>query len=84
MICKINFRAPLSLPPDSLHCSPPTQVSILFADIVGFTDMSKTQPPDAVMELLNNLFTRWDAPCVGVEVYRRCIRYLCVRVCVRV
>jgi hypothetical protein len=34
-------------------------VSILFADIVGFTAMAKSQPPDTVMELLNDLFTRW-------------------------
>jgi class 3 adenylate cyclase len=33
-------------------------VSILFADVVGFTAMAKTQPPDVVMDLLNDLFTR--------------------------
>lgn len=35
------------------------QVSILFADIVGWTEMCKTQPPEVVMALLNDLFTRW-------------------------
>jgi len=44
-----------------LHQPIPTfrrQVSILFADIVGFTSMAKSHPADVVMELLNDLFTR--------------------------
>ena len=35
-------------------------VTVLFADIVGFTTLSKTLPPERVVELLNRLFTRFD------------------------
>ena len=33
---------------------------VLFADIVGFTSMSETMPPHEVVELLNEIFTRFD------------------------
>ncbi|KAI8465323.1 MAG: nucleotide cyclase [Monoraphidium minutum] len=46
------------------------QVSILFADIVGFTSMAKTQPPDVVMDLLNDLFTRFDMMLEEYSVYK--------------
>ncbi len=36
------------------------EVTILFADIVGFTPLASHQPPDAVVKLLNSLFTRFD------------------------
>jgi adenylate cyclase len=35
-------------------------VSILFADIVGFTPLASRLAPSIVVELLNNLFTRFD------------------------
>jgi class 3 adenylate cyclase len=35
-------------------------VTVLFADIVGFTPLSATLPPERVVELLNTLFTRFD------------------------
>jgi class 3 adenylate cyclase len=35
------------------------QVSVLFADIVGFTNMSKAVEPEVVMEFLNDLYCRW-------------------------
>lgn len=48
--------------------TPPNQkVSILFADVVGFTAMSEAQAPAAVMALLNDLFTRWGAVFLGRE-----------------
>jgi ubiquitin carboxyl-terminal hydrolase 48 len=34
------------------------QVSVLFADIVGFTSMSKEVEPEVVMEFLNDLYCR--------------------------
>ncbi|KXZ55802.1 hypothetical protein GPECTOR_2g1352 [Gonium pectorale] len=37
------------------------QVTLLFADIVGFTPMCKQVGPRAVMEMLNDLFSRFDA-----------------------
>lgn len=44
-------------------------VSVLFADIVGFTELASTMPPQKVVDLLNGLFTRFDlaAQDVGIE-----------------
>ena len=36
------------------------EVTILFTDIVGFTAMSQTVPPQQVMEFLHELFVRFD------------------------
>lgn len=38
-------------------------VSILFADIVGFTKMSSTKTAEELVEILNNLFQRFDLLC---------------------
>ncbi|KAG2427346.1 hypothetical protein HXX76_012540 [Chlamydomonas incerta] len=38
-------------------------VSVLFADLVGFTAISNKVPPVAVMEMLNALYCRLDALC---------------------
>jgi adenylate cyclase len=35
-------------------------VTVLFADIVGFTTLSTELPPERVVELLNRVFTRFD------------------------
>ena len=45
------------------------QVSVLFADIVGFTALSAGMSPDALVQLLNELFTTFDgmAARLGVE-----------------
>ena len=45
------------------------EVSVLFADIVGFTTLSGDMPPQPLVELLNDLFTRFDALATqhGVE-----------------
>ena len=45
------------------------EVSILFADIVGFTKMSATTSPERLVEVLNKLFSRFDMLCdrYGVE-----------------
>ena len=45
------------------------EVSVLFADIVGFTKMSATVSPERLVELLNKLFSRFDVLCdrYGVE-----------------
>jgi hypothetical protein len=37
------------------------QVSVLFADIVGFMSMSKEVEPEVVMEFLNDLYCRCTA-----------------------
>lgn len=36
------------------------EASILFADIVGFTELSSRLTPDAVVEMLNGIFSRFD------------------------
>ena len=36
------------------------EVSVLFADIVGFTSLSATLPPQSLVEMLNELFTQFD------------------------
>ncbi len=44
-------------------------VSVLFADIAGFTILSRGMPPEPLVEMLNDLFTRFDelARSHGVE-----------------
>jgi adenylate cyclase len=46
-----------------------TGVSVLFADIVGFTKMSARLPPERIVELLNDLFCQFDdlAGQLGLE-----------------
>ncbi len=36
------------------------EVTVLFADIVGFTERSATMPPERLIDLLNTAFTRFD------------------------
>lgn len=46
--------------------------TILFADIVGFTDWSSQKTPNQVIEMLSNLFTKFDKLCVTLGVYKVC------------
>ncbi len=43
--------------------------TVLFADLVGFTPLARTMPPLALVELLNDIFTRFDelAAALGLE-----------------
>jgi len=45
------------------------EVTVAFADLVGFTAMSSQMPPDALVSLLNGLFTRFDMAAheMGIE-----------------
>jgi adenylate cyclase len=45
------------------------EVTVLFADIVGFTELAGSMPAEHVVELLNDLFTRFDlaARDLGIE-----------------
>jgi class 3 adenylate cyclase len=45
------------------------EVTVAFADLVGFTAMSSQMPPDDLVSLLNGLFTRFDLAAheIGIE-----------------
>ena len=45
-------------------------VTVLYADVVGFTDMSRDARPDAVMAMLNTLYTRLDAEAERLRLYK--------------
>jgi class 3 adenylate cyclase len=44
------------------------EVSVLFADIVGFTALAGTVPANEIVELLNGLFTRFDVAAQQLEI----------------
>lgn len=46
------------------------EVTILYADISGFTQWSSDKHPIEVIEMLSNLFTRFDKLCVKHHVYK--------------
>ena len=46
------------------------QVPLLFADIVGFTAYSSNRKPIEVVEMLSELFKRFDQLCLEFEVYK--------------
>jgi adenylate cyclase 9 len=45
------------------HMHSMKNVSILFADIVGFTKMSSTKTAEQLVDVLNDLFERFDRLC---------------------
>ena len=45
-------------------------VTILFSDIVGFTTMAARARPMEVVEILNNLFSRFDKLCEELDLYK--------------
>ena len=50
---------------DKLH-----KETLLFADIVGFTAWSSGKTPNEIVEMLSNLFTRFDKLCGEFDVYK--------------
>jgi class 3 adenylate cyclase len=44
------------------------EVTVLFADIVGFTELASSMPAPTVVELLNDLFTRFDLAARDLEI----------------
>ena len=47
-----------------------TNVTLLYADIVGFTYWSSDKTPEQVVGMLSDMFTRFDKICVGHNVYK--------------
>ncbi|CAG9325761.1 unnamed protein product [Blepharisma stoltei] len=47
-----------------------TQVTLLYADIVGFTEWSSYRTPDRVVGMLYELFSKFDMKCVEHKVYK--------------
>lgn len=45
-------------------------VTILYADIVGFTKWSSNRKPSEIVEMLSDLFTSFDKLCVEMDVYK--------------
>ena len=43
---------------------------MLFSDIVGFTSICSTATPFEVITMLQNLYTKFDAMCGKVDVYK--------------
>ena len=47
-----------------------SQVTLLYADIVGFTAWSAEKSPEEVVTMLNEMFTRFDKMCQEHKVYK--------------
>ena len=45
-------------------------VTLLYADIVGFTAWSSNKSPKEVVGMLNEMFTRFDKVCISHQVYK--------------
>ena len=47
-----------------------SQVTFMYADIVGFTSWSSTRTANEVIDMLSQLFTKFDKLCVQNEIYK--------------
>ena len=47
-------------------------VTLLYADIVGFTNWSSNKAPNEIVMMLSELFTNFDRLCVEFDVYKVC------------
>ncbi|GBM07043.1 Guanylate cyclase soluble subunit alpha-1 [Araneus ventricosus] len=55
---------------ESVKAEQRENVTMLFSDIVGFTSICSTATPLMVIDLLNNLYTRFDNFCGELDVYK--------------
>ncbi|GLC33991.1 hypothetical protein PLESTM_000141600 [Pleodorina starrii] len=67
---QFNLRMLSAMPDLTKTATDHEQVTILFADIVGFTSMCKEVPAKAVMKFLNDLYIRFDTLLDIYGVYK--------------
>lgn len=46
------------------------QATIMFSDIVGFTNIAATCPPEAIVNMLNDMYERFDRATNSWDVYK--------------
>ncbi|XKL66632.1 hypothetical protein PGB90_010052 [Kerria lacca] len=55
---------------ESIEAKTHNEVTMLFSDIVGFTSICSTATPFMVVNMLQNLYTKFDAFCGQLDVYK--------------
>lgn len=66
----VNFSSFSLLTGETVKAEQRENVTMLFSDIVGFTSICSTATPLMVIDLLNNLYTRFDNFCGELDVYK--------------
>lgn len=55
---------------ESIEAKTHENVTMLFSDIVGFTSICSTATPMQVVNMLQSLYTQFDAFCGQLDVYK--------------
>ena len=63
-------RACILIAGESIEAKTHEKVTMLFSDIVGFTSICSTATPFMVVNMLQNLYTKFDAFCGQLDVYK--------------
>jgi hypothetical protein len=51
-------------------CDSHACITVIFIDVVNFTPLAESQPPAATMRMLHSLFSRFDALCESLGIYK--------------